>query len=131
MLGRKSKLSQHNKRTIYKICIWTVLTYAFPIFAHAAPKTLDRLQVIHNKFCGDATDAHWCVRMSMLYRNLKLPIIAKYMKNASKRFFDIARSHSNALSLVRQLITNHLIIIILFVGHETYLPIHLTLLQRK
>ncbi|GBP03794.1 RNA-directed DNA polymerase from mobile element jockey [Eumeta japonica] len=69
MLGRKSKLSRRNKRTIYKMCIRTVMTYASPVFAHAAPTALDRLQVIQNKFC----------------------------KDASKRFFDIAGSHPNAL----------------------------------
>ncbi|GBP67591.1 RNA-directed DNA polymerase from mobile element jockey [Eumeta japonica] len=61
MLGRKSKLSRRNKRTIYKMCIRTVMTYASPVFAHAAPTALDRLQ------------------------------------DASKRFFDIAGSHPNAL----------------------------------
>ncbi|GBP67647.1 RNA-directed DNA polymerase from mobile element jockey [Eumeta japonica] len=44
MLGRKSKLSRRNKRTIYKMCIRTVMTYASPVFAHAAPTALDRLQ---------------------------------------------------------------------------------------
>ncbi|GBP78511.1 RNA-directed DNA polymerase from mobile element jockey [Eumeta japonica] len=38
MFGRKSKLSRRNKRTIYKMCIRTVMTYASPVFAHAAPK---------------------------------------------------------------------------------------------
>ncbi|GBP30959.1 hypothetical protein EVAR_28602_1 [Eumeta japonica] len=48
MLGGKSKLSRRNKRTIYKMCIRTPMTYASPVFAHAAPKALDRLQVIQN-----------------------------------------------------------------------------------
>ncbi|GBP89700.1 RNA-directed DNA polymerase from mobile element jockey [Eumeta japonica] len=69
MLGRKSKLSRRNKRTIYKMCIRTVMTYASPVFAHAAPKALHRLQ------------------------GLRTPTISKYMKDASKRFFDIAASH--------------------------------------
>ncbi|GBP00167.1 RNA-directed DNA polymerase from mobile element jockey [Eumeta japonica] len=47
MLGRKSKLSRRNKLTLYKMCIRTVLTYASPVFAHAAPKALHRLQVIN------------------------------------------------------------------------------------
>ncbi|GBP88816.1 Probable RNA-directed DNA polymerase from transposon BS [Eumeta japonica] len=47
LLGRKSKLSRRNKRTIYKMCIRTVMTYASPVFAHAAPKTLQRLQLGH------------------------------------------------------------------------------------
>ncbi|GBP92165.1 RNA-directed DNA polymerase from mobile element jockey [Eumeta japonica] len=97
LFGRKSKLSRRNKRTIYKMCIRTVMTYASPVFAHAAPKALHRLQVIQNKFCRAATDAHWCVRNSIPHRDLELPTLSKYMKDASKRFFDIAGSHPNAL----------------------------------
>ncbi|GBP63362.1 hypothetical protein EVAR_56473_1 [Eumeta japonica] len=73
------------------------MTYASPVFAHAAPKALDRLQVIHNKFCRSTTDAHRCVRNSILHRHLELPTISKYTKNDLKRFFDLARSHPNAL----------------------------------
>ncbi|GBP95100.1 RNA-directed DNA polymerase from mobile element jockey [Eumeta japonica] len=43
LLGRKSKLSRRNKRTIYKMCIRTVMTYASPVFTHAAPKALEKL----------------------------------------------------------------------------------------
>ncbi|GBP08248.1 RNA-directed DNA polymerase from mobile element jockey [Eumeta japonica] len=71
MLGRKSKLSRRNKRTLYKTCIRTVMTYASPVFAHADSK--------------------------VLYRDMELPTLTKYMKDASKRFFDIAGSHPNAL----------------------------------
>ncbi|GBP66737.1 Probable RNA-directed DNA polymerase from transposon BS [Eumeta japonica] len=79
MLGRKRKLSRRNKRTIYKTCIRMVMTYACPVFAHVAPKALHRLQVIQNKFCRAATDAHWCVRNSILHRDLELPTLSKYI----------------------------------------------------
>ncbi|GBP94505.1 hypothetical protein EVAR_86172_1 [Eumeta japonica] len=46
----KSKLSRRNKRTIYKMCIRTVMTYASPVFAHAAPKALHRLQDASKRF---------------------------------------------------------------------------------
>ncbi|GBP48851.1 hypothetical protein EVAR_8460_1 [Eumeta japonica] len=59
----------------------TVLTYASPVFAHAAPY-------------------------------IEIPDIAKYMKNASKRFFDIAGSHPNAL-LGSAVVSNHRTFIIL------------------
>ncbi|GBP52735.1 Conserved oligomeric Golgi complex subunit 7 [Eumeta japonica] len=72
------------------------MTYASP--SSLTPlKALHRLQVIQNKLCRAATDAHWCVRNSILHRDLELPTISKYMKDASKRFFDIAGSHPNAL----------------------------------
>ncbi|GBP38400.1 Probable RNA-directed DNA polymerase from transposon X-element [Eumeta japonica] len=73
-----------NKRTLYKMCIRMVMTYACPLFAHAAPKALHRLQVIQNKFCRAATDAHWCVCNSILHRDLELPTLSKYEKDASK-----------------------------------------------
>ncbi|GBP85639.1 Probable RNA-directed DNA polymerase from transposon X-element [Eumeta japonica] len=79
------------------MCIRTVMTFASPVFAHAAPKALHRLQVTQNKFCRAATDAHRCVRDSILHSDLELPTVFKYMKNGSKRFFDIAGSHPNAL----------------------------------
>ncbi|GBP55467.1 RNA-directed DNA polymerase from mobile element jockey [Eumeta japonica] len=44
MHGRKGKLSRRNKRTLNKMCIRTVMTYTCPVFAHAAPKALYRLQ---------------------------------------------------------------------------------------
>ncbi|GBP27708.1 RNA-directed DNA polymerase from mobile element jockey [Eumeta japonica] len=97
MLGRNSKLSLRNERTLYLMCIRTVLTYASPVFAHAAPNTLKKLQALQNKFCRAATDAHWCVKNSVLHWDLDLPSINKYMKDASERFFSIAESHPNRL----------------------------------
>ncbi|GBP35420.1 Probable RNA-directed DNA polymerase from transposon BS [Eumeta japonica] len=75
----------------------TMMTYTSLVFAHANPKALNRLQVEHNKFCRTATDTYWCVRNTILHRDLELPTVSKYMKDASKRFFDIAGSHVNAL----------------------------------
>ncbi|GBP22788.1 Probable RNA-directed DNA polymerase from transposon X-element [Eumeta japonica] len=78
------------------MCIRTVMTRVARLRSRRS-KALHRLQVIQNKFCRAATDAHWCVRNSILHRDLELPTISKYMKDASKRFFDIAGSHPNAL----------------------------------
>ncbi|GBP37381.1 RNA-directed DNA polymerase from mobile element jockey [Eumeta japonica] len=50
-----------------------------------------RDHVARNKFCRQATDAYWCDKIS------ELPTINKYMKDVSKRFFDMAQSHSNPL----------------------------------
>ncbi|GBP94473.1 Probable RNA-directed DNA polymerase from transposon BS [Eumeta japonica] len=52
---------------------------------------------IQNKFCRQATDAHWCVKNSVLHGDLELPTINKFMKDASKRFFDMAQNHPNPL----------------------------------
>ncbi|GBP48369.1 RNA-directed DNA polymerase from mobile element jockey [Eumeta japonica] len=92
MLGGKSKLLLCNKRTM---CIRTVMTYASPVFTHAVPEALNSLQVIQNKCCRVARGAHWCVWNSVLHRDLELPTVAKYMKDVSKRLFDIVESYPN------------------------------------
>ncbi|GBP35337.1 Probable RNA-directed DNA polymerase from transposon BS [Eumeta japonica] len=86
-------MSLRNKRTIYTMCIKPVMTYASPVFAHARPDILYDLQIVQNNFCRRAADAPWYVKNYVLHRDLELPTISKFMKNASERFFDIANSH--------------------------------------
>ncbi|GBP07969.1 hypothetical protein EVAR_78105_1 [Eumeta japonica] len=78
------------------MCIRSAMTYSFPVFA--APKVLVILQVMRNKFCRDTTNAQWCVKNSILNRDLQLPTASTVkMKDSSKRIFNIAKSHPNAL----------------------------------
>ncbi|GBP34202.1 Probable RNA-directed DNA polymerase from transposon BS [Eumeta japonica] len=88
-------MSLRNKRTIYTMCIRPVMTYASPVFVHARPDLLYDLQIVQNNFCRRAADAPWHVKNSVLHRDLELPTISKFMKDASERFFDIANSHPN------------------------------------
>ncbi|GBP89608.1 Probable RNA-directed DNA polymerase from transposon X-element [Eumeta japonica] len=74
-----------------------VMTYASPVFAYAQPDALYNLQIVQNKFCRTAADVLWYVKNSVLYRDLELPTISKYMKDASERFFYTASSHPNPL----------------------------------
>ncbi|GBP43923.1 Probable RNA-directed DNA polymerase from transposon X-element [Eumeta japonica] len=73
------------------------MIYASLVFAHTGSSTLKKLQDLQKKFCRAATNAHWCVRNSVLHRNLDLPTITKYMKDASERFFFITEFHPNTL----------------------------------
>ncbi|GBP11801.1 hypothetical protein EVAR_87723_1 [Eumeta japonica] len=73
MIGRKSKMSLLNKRTLYTMCIRPVMTYACPVLL-----TPPRL---HSK----------------TFRDLELPTLSKFMKDASERFFSIAINHTNPL----------------------------------
>ncbi|GBP64429.1 Probable RNA-directed DNA polymerase from transposon BS [Eumeta japonica] len=97
MMGRKSKMSLRNKRTIYSTCIRPIITYASPVFAHVQSDALYDLQIVQNKFCRRAADAPWYVKNSVLHRDLELPTISKFMKDASDRFFDVASNHPNPL----------------------------------
>ncbi|GBP88606.1 Vascular endothelial growth factor receptor 1 [Eumeta japonica] len=73
------------------------MTYASPVFAHAQPDILYDLQIVQNKLCRRAANAPWYVKNSVLHRDLELPTISKYIKDASERFFNIAYSHPNPL----------------------------------
>ncbi|GBP57234.1 hypothetical protein EVAR_82946_1 [Eumeta japonica] len=66
MIGRKRKISQRNERTLYLMCI--------------RPTSNGRPLVLQ-KF-GTS-------------RDLEFPTINKFMKDASKRFFDMAQNHPN------------------------------------
>ncbi|GBP16390.1 RNA-directed DNA polymerase from mobile element jockey [Eumeta japonica] len=46
---------------------------------------------------NSAVDAPWYVKNSVLHRDLELPTISTFMKDASERFFDEASSHPNPL----------------------------------
>ncbi|GBP16868.1 hypothetical protein EVAR_13248_1 [Eumeta japonica] len=106
------------------------MTYASPVFAHVAPKALDRLQIIPNKFLRDAAYAHWCIWNSILHRDLELPTITKFMKDVLSGY-STSRNCIPMRSFVRQLLMSYPNPIILSVGHGMYLPINMTLLQRQ
>ncbi|GBP69962.1 Probable RNA-directed DNA polymerase from transposon X-element [Eumeta japonica] len=73
------------------------MTYGSPVFAHAHSDALYDLQIVQNKFCRRAADAPWYAKNSVLLRDLELPTIFKYMKDASEHFFNTASSHPNPL----------------------------------
>ncbi|GBP92351.1 hypothetical protein EVAR_65141_1 [Eumeta japonica] len=73
------------------------MTYASPVFAHAIPTTLHKLQVVQNKFCQTTIDAPWCVRNSVLHRHFDFSTVSKYKTNAPKRLFTSVESNPNAL----------------------------------
>ncbi|GBP37611.1 RNA-directed DNA polymerase from mobile element jockey [Eumeta japonica] len=73
------------------------MTYASPVFAHVRPNRLYDLQIVQNKLCRRAADAPWYVKNSVLHRDLELPNISKFMKDASEHFLDVASSHPNTL----------------------------------
>ncbi|GBP66721.1 Probable RNA-directed DNA polymerase from transposon X-element [Eumeta japonica] len=71
--------------------------YALMFVCCSAPNIINTLQNFQNKFCRQATAARWCVENSVLHGDLELPTISKHVKDASKRFFDMAQSHLNPL----------------------------------
>lgn len=100
LINRRSKMNLRHKVTLYKVCIRPVMTYASIVFAHASPSNLRKFQVLQNRFIRNATGAPPYCRNVDLHRDVQLPTIAQWMKQASKRYFEAAPSHPNPL--VRQ-----------------------------
>lgn len=97
LLNKRSKLSLRNKLTIYKTCVRPILTYASVVFAHANSTALYQFQVLQNRFLRRAVGAPWYMRNLDLHYDLGLPTVAKFMKDASRRFFNNAPHHPNPL----------------------------------
>ncbi|GBP88485.1 Probable RNA-directed DNA polymerase from transposon BS [Eumeta japonica] len=70
---------------------WLVQTWRIEV----NPEKSAAISFIYKKGRSSVVVAHGTARNSVLHRDLNLPSITKYMKNASERFFSIAESHSN------------------------------------
>lgn len=96
-INKKSKMSLRHKVTLYKTVIRPVMTYASIVFAHTHPRHIHRLQAVQNKFMRMATGSPWYIRNIDLHKDLELPTLQKYFKEASQRHFEKAMRHPNQL----------------------------------
>lgn len=90
LLGRKSKISTHNKLLLYKLSIRPIMTYVVPIWAHAA-KTPSQAAVIQNKALRAIVNAPLFVKHDHLHKDLNIPTI----KDFCKGFFEKCDKHDN------------------------------------
>ncbi|GFT59713.1 RNA-directed DNA polymerase from mobile element jockey [Trichonephila clavipes] len=58
LIGRKSKLNRHNKMLIYTLILKPLLTYASPIWAHAARTDINLIESSQNAILRQILDAH-------------------------------------------------------------------------
>ncbi|GFW31742.1 RNA-directed DNA polymerase from mobile element jockey [Trichonephila clavipes] len=58
LIGRKSKLNRHNKMLIYTLILKPLLTYASPIWAHAARTNINFIESSQNAILRQILDAH-------------------------------------------------------------------------
>ncbi|GFX35375.1 RNA-directed DNA polymerase from mobile element jockey [Trichonephila clavipes] len=62
LIGKKSKLNRHNKMLIYTLILKPLLTYASPIWAHAARTNINLIEISQNVILRQILDAHWYMR---------------------------------------------------------------------
>lgn len=97
LLNSRSKLSLHNKLSLYKTCIRPVFSYASAVFAHASPYRLKPLQVLQNRILRRAVGAPWYVRNTNLHTDLRIPSVAEHFRTLSKSHFERAANSKNRL----------------------------------
>ncbi|GFS61592.1 probable RNA-directed DNA polymerase from transposon X-element [Trichonephila clavipes] len=75
LICRKSKLSRRNKLLTYTLILKPLLTYAAPVWGHAARTNIDLLESSQNVIIRQILDAHWYMRNVDLRRNFKIRTI--------------------------------------------------------
>lgn len=97
MLKKNSGVHEFEKITLYRSYIRPILTYACPIFSHAAKTHLNKLQVLQNKCLRMVLNARYRTRISTLHRRSKIPTISSFISKLSKSFYENSAKSSNRL----------------------------------
>jgi uncharacterized protein YeeX (DUF496 family) len=92
LLGRNSKLSVHNKLTLYKQVIRPGSSYGIQLWGCASESNIQVIQRYKNKVLKCIVNAPWYVRNSDLHRDIGIEtvtdIIAMFAKSHEKRLQD-------------------------------------------
>ncbi|GFX63402.1 probable RNA-directed DNA polymerase from transposon X-element [Trichonephila clavipes] len=93
LICRKSNLSRRNKLLIYTLILKPLLTYAAPVWGHAARTNINLLESSQNLIIRQILDAHWYMRNIDLRRNFNIPTIRQTIRKISTKFFNTVDEH--------------------------------------
>lgn len=96
LLARKSKLSLKNKNLIYeyKMVIRPTITYAAPVWAHAAKTHIKKLQVVQNKCLKLINELPMDHSTSHLHQLMGYKMMASTIKDHADKFEERCRTSS-------------------------------------
>ncbi|KAL1137830.1 hypothetical protein AAG570_009526 [Ranatra chinensis] len=97
LINRTSKLSLQAGRDIYLMLLRPVLTYASPVWGHAAASKINRLQVYQNKVLRMIAHAPRATRLTTLHKDMKVPMMKSQIRSLAQRFYDKIRCVDNPL----------------------------------
>ncbi|UYV78697.1 K02A2.6-like [Cordylochernes scorpioides] len=95
LLGPKSKLSLHCKRTIHTSIIRPILIYGHPIFMTAHKTLLKKLEVFENKIIRKIMSPPWFVRNTILRNDIKIENFNDYIIRQSFKFYEKSEKLEN------------------------------------
>ncbi|GFV66690.1 RNA-directed DNA polymerase from mobile element jockey [Trichonephila clavipes] len=95
LIGRKYKLNRHNKMLIYTLILKPLLTYASPIWAHAARTNINLIERSQNAILRQILDAHWYMRNADIRTSCNIPTIRQSIRKIAINFFSNIDGHDN------------------------------------
>jgi len=90
-------MNRFNKLMVYKTILRPIMTYAAPIWSHAAKSHLQRLQTFQNRVLRMIQDAPWYIRGRQLHDECDIPTIREFLLAETKKFVETGEEHQNAL----------------------------------
>jgi hypothetical protein len=94
LMKKHNAVSVKSKLILYKAHIRSLLTYACPVWANAAPCHIQKLQVFQNKCLRMALNAPYCTKISDLHTVGNIETIAEFISRISDKFY-IKSSYSS------------------------------------
>ncbi|GFU51190.1 RNA-directed DNA polymerase from mobile element jockey [Trichonephila clavipes] len=99
LICRKSKLSRHNKLLIYTLILKPLLTYASPVWGHAAKTNINLLETSQNLIIRQICNAHWYMRNKDLRIACNIPTIRQTIRKLAINFFkNIDESNNSSIN---------------------------------
>ena len=97
MINPSSKLPPRIKITIYKSLLRPILTYASPVWAHAAKRHIKKIQTFQNTTLYKPTGLPRYTPLTTLHHEAGVERIDDYLRSASCQFFLKCQEHTNPL----------------------------------
>jgi predicted metal-binding protein len=99
LLARDSTLSHHNKLTVYKLMIRTVLTYAAHVWSNSSSSDYRHLQRLQSKCLRGIGNYPRRTPIPHLHSALNIEPIQKFIYRYTEKFFHKNSTHPNHLVL--------------------------------
>lgn len=97
LIGHRSRMSLKNKVLLYTAIIRPALLYGCEVWGAAAPSTLKELQTLQNKILRIVTNAPYCVRNTILHRDLRVERIKTVIQDKALKLYGRAAVSTNPL----------------------------------
>ena len=97
LLNYRSHLNMRTAITLYKSLIRPIMSYACPVWGHAAKTHIKKLQIIQNKILYMATKLPRVTPLRTLHREANVEMISEHIRQSTNNFYRSREGHSNPL----------------------------------